>query len=103
MERLRPAIRINEVRFPTSDNNEVTLSQAELFSMFERNGGRATTEIMEQGVGALWQRQIPRMAELKVKEQASAKANLIEHSREYVHTRPLIPWTIRHNIRTIRS
>ena len=91
------------MRLPASDYNEVTLGHAELFSVFERDGGRATTEIMEQGVGALWQRQIPRMAELKVKEQVSAKANPIEHSGEDVHRGSLTPWTLRHNIRTIGS
>ena len=40
---------------------------------------------MEQGVGALRQRQIPGMAELEVEEQGPAEANAIEHFGEDVH------------------
>ena len=40
---------------------------------------------MEQGVGARWQCQIPRMAELEVEEQSPTEADAIEHLAEYVH------------------
>ena len=40
---------------------------------------------MEQGVGALRQRQAPGLAELEVEEQGPAKANAIEHFGEDVH------------------
>ena len=73
----------------------------EFSSLFEREGRRATTEIMEQGVGARRQRQTPGMAELEVEEQCPAKANAIEHFGEDVHARMLILRTIGHNTRTI--
>ena len=43
------------------------------------------TEIMEQGVGALWQRQIPGMTELEVEEQSPTETNAVEYFGEDVH------------------
>jgi hypothetical protein len=57
----------------------------DFLSLFEREGRRAATEIVEQGVGARRQRQTPGMAELEVEEQRPAKANAIEHLGEDVH------------------
>jgi hypothetical protein len=69
----------------TRDDNKVALGHVELSSLFERERSRTTAEIVEQGVGALWQREIPGMAELEVEQQGSAKANAIEHLGEDVH------------------
>jgi len=41
---------------------------------------------MEQGVGALWQRQAPGIAELEVEEQSPAEANAVEYFGEDVHS-----------------
>ena len=57
----------------------------EFSSLFEREGRRATTEIMEQGVRARRQCQSPWMAELEVEEQSPAEANAIEYVGEDVH------------------
>jgi hypothetical protein len=46
---------------------------------------------MEQGVGALRQRQTPGMAELEAEKQGPAKANAIEHFGENVHVPDDIP------------
>jgi hypothetical protein len=40
---------------------------------------------MEQGVGALWQRQAPGMPEFEVEEQSPAEANAVEYFGEDVH------------------
>jgi hypothetical protein len=40
---------------------------------------------MEQGVGALWQCQIPRVPELEMEEQGPTKANTIEYFGESIH------------------
>src|ERR1700722_5321694 len=55
---------------------------------------------MEQRVGARRQRQIPRMAELEVEEQAAAEADAHEDFGDDVHDLTLILRTVRHNIRT---
>jgi hypothetical protein len=73
------------------DDDEIALSHAELLPMFEREGGCATTEIMEQGVGALRQGQVPGMTELEVKEQGPAQSNAIEHFGEDVHAPDVSP------------
>ncbi|HSZ95417.1 MAG TPA: hypothetical protein VK767_03845 [Bradyrhizobium sp.] len=40
---------------------------------------------MEQGVGALWQCQIPRVPELEMEEQGPTKANTIEYFGKSIH------------------
>ena len=57
----------------TCDDNKVALGHVELSSLFEREGSRTTTEIVEQGIGALWQREIPGMAEFEVEQQVPPK------------------------------
>ncbi|GLQ79471.1 hypothetical protein GCM10007881_29890 [Mesorhizobium huakuii] len=66
-------------------DDKVALGHVEFSSTFEREGSRATAEIVEQGVGARRQCEIPGMAELEVEQQGSAKANAIEHFSEDVH------------------
>jgi hypothetical protein len=39
------------MRLAARDDDKVALGHGELASLFEREGSRATTEIMEQGVG----------------------------------------------------
>ncbi|BCH09357.1 hypothetical protein MesoLj131c_36150 [Mesorhizobium sp. 131-3-5] len=85
------------------DDNKVALGHVKFSSIFEREGSRATAEIMEQGVWARWQCQIPGMAELEVEQQGSAKANAVEHFSEDVHLPMLIRRTVGHNIRTIEA
>jgi hypothetical protein len=58
---------------------------------------------MEQGIGALWQFQIPRMAQLEMEEQGPAEADAIKHLGEDVHAAMLIRWTVGHNTRTIAA
>ena len=73
------------------DDDKIALGHVELPPLFEREGRRAATEIMEQGVGARRQRQIPGMAELEVKEQRPAKANAIKHFGEDIHVGDVSP------------
>ena len=73
------------MRLAACDDDKVALGHTDFLSLFEREGRRAATEIVKQGVGARRQRQIPGMAELEVKEQRPAKANAIEHLGEDVH------------------
>jgi len=40
---------------------------------------------MEQGVGPLWQRQVPGITELEVEKQSPAEANAVEYFGEDVH------------------
>ncbi len=43
-------------------------------------------EIVEQGVGALRQRQAPGMTEFEVEEQSPPEANAVEHLGEDIHS-----------------
>ena len=73
------------------DDDKIALGHVEFSSLFEREGRRAPTEIVKQGVGARRQRQIPGMAELEVEEQRPAEANAIEHLGEDVHAADVSP------------
>ena len=69
----------------TRDDNKVALGHVELSSLFKREGSRTMAERVDQGIGALWQREIPGMAEFEVEQQGSAKTNAIKHFSEDVH------------------
>ena len=84
-DRRRLAIRINHMRLAACDDDKVARAHGGLASLFECERSGATTEIMEQGVGALWQCQIPRVPELEMEEQGPTKANTIEHFGKSIH------------------
>ena len=90
-KRLRPAIRIHQVGLAACEDNKVALGQAELPSLFEREGRRAATELVEQGVGPRRQRQTPRMTKHEVAKQRPAESNAIQHFGQDVHAPNAIP------------
>ena len=89
------------MRLAACNDDQVALGHAKLSSVFEREGSRAATDIVEQGVGTRRQRQTPGVAEFEVEQQRPTKANAIEHFGEYVQIPMLIRRTIGHNSRTV--
>jgi hypothetical protein len=73
------------MRLAACDDDKIALGHLEFLSLAEREGRRAATEIVKQGVGSRRQRQIPGMAELEVEEQRPAEASAIEHLGEDIH------------------
>jgi hypothetical protein len=73
------------------DHDKIALGHLDFLSLFECEGRRALAEIVKQGVGALWQLQIPGMAELEEKEQRPTETNAIKHLGEDVHAAEIRP------------
>src|SRR5271168_131823 len=88
-ERLRPAIRAEDMGVAASDDDEIAASHAESSAVLEHDDGRTPAEIVEHRIRELRQRQTPGTAKLVVEEQGSAQANAVEHIGKDVHSRKL--------------